>query len=106
MPVGECLHELAQHFRRTPVFGQASPLERLAEFPFNTDTKASVFARHRVTVSHGYTFVYPKKALFRRIYPKFCDTPCIPLFPGVIMLQKSVANSLLFATIFATKGAP
>ncbi|WP_223936784.1 hypothetical protein, partial [Aeromonas caviae] len=29
-----------------------------------------------------------------------------PFFPGVIMLQKSVANSLLFATIFATKGAP
>ncbi|MDV8122430.1 hypothetical protein, partial [Pseudomonas aeruginosa] len=25
---------------------------------------------------------------------------------GVIVLQKSVANSLLFATIFATKGAP
>lgn len=60
MPVGECLHELAQHVRGTPVFGQASPLERLAEFPFNTDTKASVFARHRATVSHGYTFVYPR----------------------------------------------
>jgi hypothetical protein len=44
MPVGECLHELAQHFRRTPVFGQTGPLERLTEFPFNTDTEASVFA--------------------------------------------------------------
>ncbi|EPM7319005.1 hypothetical protein ACTPUH_006589 [Pseudomonas aeruginosa] len=34
------------------------------------------------------------------------ENDSIPLFPGVIMLQKSVANSLLFATIFATKGAP
>ncbi|KPX23234.1 hypothetical protein ALO71_200080 [Pseudomonas amygdali pv. dendropanacis] len=59
MPVSECPHELAQNFRRTPIFGQASPLERLTEFPFNTDTETSVFARHRVIVSYGYTFVHP-----------------------------------------------
>jgi len=60
VPVGECLHELAQHFRRIPVFSQTGHLERLAEFPFNTDAEATVSARRRVTVSHGYTFVYPK----------------------------------------------
>lgn len=45
MLVGERLHELAQHFRCIPVFSQTGPLERLAEFPFNTDTEANVFAR-------------------------------------------------------------
>jgi hypothetical protein len=58
--VGERLHELAQHFRRLPVFSQTGPLERLAEFPSNTDTKANVFARHNGGLLHGYTFVYPK----------------------------------------------
>lgn len=46
MSVGECLHELAQHFRGAPVFSQARPLERLTQFPLNTDTEANVFARH------------------------------------------------------------
>ena len=41
-----------------------------------------------------------------REIPNFCDTPRPALFSGVIALQKSVANGLLFATIFATKGAP
>lgn len=36
--------------------------------------------------------------------PSENDSPA--LFSGVIALQKSVANGLLFATIFATKGAP
>src|SRR5690606_13694696 len=61
MPFSECFHELAEHFRGIPVFSQAGPLERLSEFSFNTNTEANVFARHSVTVSHGYTLVYPKR---------------------------------------------
>lgn len=39
------------------ILGHAGPLERLAEFPFNTDAKASIFAQHREGLAHGYTFV-------------------------------------------------
>lgn len=40
-------------------------------------------------------------------YILICATrPALPFSSGVIALQKSVANGLLFATIFATKGAP
>src|SRR6516165_6091025 len=69
MPLDIGLHEIAQHFRCVAVFGHASPLERFAEFLFNTDTKASVFTRHNNSLAHGYTVVYPK-----------CTLPCPP--PG------------------------
>jgi hypothetical protein len=58
--IDERLHEGAQHFRRTPVFGHARPLERLTEFLFYSDAEANVFTRHGVKLSHGYTNVYPK----------------------------------------------
>lgn len=70
------LHELAQHLRSMSVLGQTDLLERLSEFPFDTDAKANVFARYIGKLLHGYTFVYP----FMSIKPT--ASPSLPRADG------------------------
>ncbi|MEO1751539.1 hypothetical protein [Thiofaba sp. EF100] len=94
MPVSECLHEFAQHFGRMPVFSQASPLEPLAEFLFNTDTEASVFAQLGGTLAYGYTNVYPIAALGEAQFEGRCDE--LAAIFGII--SEKVAAALVAAT--------